>query len=65
MIIALWHDNSSTVLWHACKLGREWKCPGAVVDRAQHVGLCCGIPTMGRQVLSGDGLVEIHKLRMF
>lgn len=64
MIIALWHDNSSPVLWHDFKLGGEWKCHGAVVDRPQYVGLCCGVPSVGRQVSSGHRLVEIQELRM-
>lgn len=64
MIIALWHDNSSLELWHGFKLGGEWKCPGAVVDRAQCVVLCCGVLSMGRRVPTGDRLVEIQELRM-
>lgn len=56
MIIALWCDNSSPVLWHAFKLGGEWKWPGVAVDRPQSVGLCHGVP-------SGDGLAKIWELQ--
>lgn len=59
MIITFWHDNSSPVFWRAFKLEGEGKRPGIIMHRAQCVGLCYGIPNTGRQVLSGDGVVEM------